>query len=169
MRLDVCTGRCVVSIDVSDLLRDFTKKEIMTVAGELELVIDDTRQVRGARGVVASILHDLEQNGVPEMGDSSDLMLEFLVSAEFIDDDGNLLEQAQSTITETETEEVKEHKCFGYYDVRDPACKRCTHESSCSEAREDSRPECFGVMFLLSDPECDSCIEANACRQEEVT
>jgi len=100
-------------------------------------------------------------------------MDEFLYVAEYIDDEGNLLEEEEDEQIEdvsTQVEEAKEvdqtpPDCYTFADERDPACKKCKLVRECVLARIDNRPLCFGQFFDDTAEECKVCIEAPLCSQ----
>ena len=123
--------------------------------------------------IINLVLKNLDNEGVPEPDECSDALWEFLVAADYIDEDGNLLEleendDEQEGGNEQEQENVEDidHKCYGYYDKLDPACRKCKVSELCIVKRRASLPECFGLMFEKTDPECGSCIEASGCRMK---
>lgn len=152
------------------LLGDFEKKELISIAEELGLTV--SKKVR-APTVIKKVFQDLDENGVPELDDCSDELYEFLVAAEVIDEEGNIIEKG-GTLTETESkdedsdeEEIRRPECFGFADKRDPACKKCSIYENCLMARVASRPSCFAVMFDLNSEECDVCLEGAHCREQQ--
>lgn len=154
--------------DFATLYRDFLKTELLDIAEQLQLATtnDTTSKV-----LVQKIIKDIEANGVPEIVDCSELMLEFLVAAEVCDVDGNLLdgdsEGVASKIDSTEViQEESLPECYGFEDDRDPACNRCRVQESCKALRIQNRPPCFGRLFDKNDESCKVCIEAPFCLQD---
>ncbi len=157
-----------MAVDVATLYKEFNKSEILEIAKELEL---KAKVTQSAKVMTNMILENLNAEGVPEK--CSELLDEFLYVAEYIDDDGNLLEeeeedeQIEDDSTQVEEAEViiQEPDCFTFADERDPACKRCKLVRECVVARIDNRPACFGQYFDDTSEECKVCIEAPLCSQ----
>jgi len=151
--------------DYIELSRMFKKSELHEIASELELVISlGTKAV----GIVAAICGDIEENGVPEYDDASDLMCEFLESAEYTDEDGNLIadgqkEEPEEVISEKETSIEKMPPCFAFADDRDPACGKCSVFTECMNVRISTRPECFGLLPDERNEDCRACLELSLC------
>lgn len=148
---------------MDNLLKKFSKEEILEVARELDLKVK-----LGDRSslVLEKIMGDLEAHGVPETDDCSELLFEFLVTADFVDEDGNLLgegEEEEDSSEETVELEVVKPECFSFADKRDPACNRCVLLLECAEVRIRNRPSCYGRLFDRSAEECKVCIEAPFC------
>ena len=151
--------------DLSSLYRDFLKSELIDIAQELSLVVsgDTTTKV-----LVSKIIADIEANGVPEVEDCSDVMLQFLVAAEVCDEDGNLISGAveqgnEEAVVVSEDVQEKLPDCYGFEDDRDPACNRCKVKDACKAARIQNRPPCFGKLFEEHDENCGACIESPFC------
>ena len=161
-----------------EIFRQFSKPEIVKIAKELGVKINNQQPTTI---MLKAIFVDLDEQGVPEFKDISDLLAEFLVASEYVDEQGNLLDDA------TKHEEVKhkedEHKvdklepaedgdgmpqCFKYSlaDERDPSCKQCSVFQLCHKNRLANRPDCFGLTFDMIAEECKACIEAPFCRLE---
>ena len=154
------------------LMAEFKKSELLEIAKELDLEM--SRGVR-APTLISSILKNLDDEGVPEPDDCSDVLWEFLVAAEYIDEDGNLLELEEDDDEKEGGNELQEngvekidHKCYGYHDPHDPACRKCKVSDQCIIKRQADllKLECYGLLFDKSDPECGSCIEASGCRKK---
>lgn len=149
-----------------DLVSDFSKKEILAIAEELDL--EFSSRVRSSE-IVNSILEDMDENGIPVSDECSELLTEFLIAAEYIDDGGNVVEDGGDEDSKEGSDEKEEEMpaepppCFGFADERDPACKRCNAYSVCMEERLATRPECFGRLFSAVAEECKVCIEASPC------
>ena len=155
-----------------DIYSQFSKKELIAVAQELEIKVAGSETTRS---LAAVILKDLEENGIPEnIGDISETLVELLQTAEFIDEEGNILEGEEESVAgpvvpDVKVEEVVEIPdwiCFSYADPRDPACNKCKLYDPCWNRRVALRPECFGKRYLASDAECQACIEATYCMKE---
>lgn len=157
-----------------DLTREvysqFSKKELLDVAKELEITATGSETTRSLSAV---ILKDLEENGIPEdLSEVSDALYELLVTAEYIDENGNVIED--ETVSEGESEsvavtvvdEIPDWLCFSYADPRDPSCNKCKLYDPCWKKRVEKRPACFGKRYDRTDPECQSCIEAPYCMKE---
>ena len=153
------------------LRRRFTKADIMDIADELAVSVAGSKDV-----IITTILADLDEEGIPDAEDCGDLMTDFLIVAEYCDEDGNILEVddeeeeteggevAEETVVESFVD-TSEWECYGYHSDRDPACRRCTVREECAIERLNCRPECFGLMFDENDEECGACIEAHECKQ----
>ena len=151
-----------------DLYRQFNKQELITVAKELDI----ETQGKQSSTLVKLSLADLEGTGVPELDDCTDLMMEFLLAAGYINEDGEFLEEGEEvepeSSDETDEDEIDEAdypECFSLADERDPACNRCRLLEICKEARINNRPECFGQMYDANVDECKVCIEAPFCKE----
>jgi len=96
------------------------------------------------------------------------LLFEYLVAAEIIDEDGNLIGEVETDAKPAEQSVPKENMppCYGFEDDRDPACKRCKVAQSCRTTRVESRPACFGKLYAEHDENCMACIEAPFCKIE---
>lgn len=151
--------------ELREIYSQFKKDELLSVAAELGLKISQEIPIRA---VTQAIIDDLTENGIPEdLGEVSDTLYQFLVVAEYIDDDGNILEEEEENEESDEVEEdVPDWLCFGYADSRDPACNKCTLYSRCTQVRISNRPECFGISYNQNEPECQMCIEAPFCKKE---
>ena len=154
--------------DYSSLYRDFMKAELLSIAESLDL---DTSSETTSKVLVKRIMQNLIDEGVPEIEECSDLMYQFLVAAEVIDADGNLIEgetieEADAVAEETsESEAENVPPCYGFEDDRDPACEKCKVQIACRKLRIRQRPPCFGKLFEVNDENCKVCIEAPFCKQ----
>jgi hypothetical protein len=148
---------------VKELCTQFKKKEILNIAEELGL----SKSVDSASSdVISNILDNLDGEGIPESDDCSDLMFEFLVAAEYIDEEGNILEEEEDEV-EQKTEDIKEiqlPECFTFEDDRDPSCMKCRVKEECNTERINHRPECFGIAYSDKAEECIACLEASFCK-----
>lgn len=158
-----------MAVDVAaSLYKQFNKSEVIEIAGELEL---KTKVTQSAKVMTNMILDDLNDEGVPE--ECSDLMNEFLYAAEYIDEDGDLIEEEEDeqiiksgNVLVEDAEEIDQvPDCYTFADERDPACKKCKLVRECVLARIDNRPVCFGQFFDDKVEECKACIEAPLCSQ----
>jgi hypothetical protein len=145
-------------MDIRDLYRQFEKQELLDVAEQLEIPSDGSAKVLTQR-----ILDDIKASGVPEANECSDLVFEFLVAAEIIDEDGNTIEKEEKEEEETDTLPDNLPECYTFADRRDPACQRCRVVKVCEEQRISNRPECFGLLHSDVAEECKVCIEAPQC------
>lgn len=153
---------------VKGLISDFSKKEILAIAEELDLEFGSRAR---SSEIVGSILEDMDENGIPVSDECSEVLTEFLIAAEYIDDDGNVIEGngSDESLKEGGNDKKEEETpaepppCFGFADERDPACKRCKAYDVCMQERLETRPECFGRLFSKDAKECEICIEANSC------
>lgn len=151
-------------MDSKTLCKQFDKDEIFQIAKELGL---EVQAVDRAIVVMEMVLTDIEENGIPETEECSDLMFEFLVNAEYVDEEGNVLgEEAEAQEAEKIEEETAKPKCYSFADNRDPACKRCKLLDSCMKVRITNRPPCFGLLFDRNDAECIACLESPFCKIE---
>jgi len=153
------------------LLRDFSKEELIAIANEMAISLPKGVGTM-ARGIIQIVYRDIEANGVPDATDEeevSELLFDFLLAAEYVDEDGNVLEDDETEDEEggNDEEELPEGlpECFGYAESKDPACRKCQIFDNCHKERKETRPECFGILFKLQDEECLSCIEANDCQK----
>jgi len=148
---------------MDNLLKQFSKEEILAVAQELGLKVKLSDR---ASLVLEMIQGDIEANGVPETDECSDLLFEFLFNADIIDEDGNTvgekeaIEESEETAVEVE---VVKPECFSFADRRDPACNRCRLLEECAIVRIRNRPACYGRLFDKGAEECKVCIEAPFC------
>jgi hypothetical protein len=156
---------------LSELYSQFSKSELLQIAEELK--IKNVQMETRSSVITKSVLDDLDSNGVPETSQCSDLMLEFLVAAEYVDEEGNLIEGEEGNDGENarEGEEkivdlVAYPECYSFADDRDPACNRCKVFELCTKERISRRPDCFGKMYSESADECRLCIEAPFCVKE---
>jgi hypothetical protein len=147
----------------------FKKDELRDITDELGVESDKLT----VREMLLAISNNLEEEGIPEVEDCSDALFEFLLNSMFIDDDGNILEQAQEVnvdevIPESEPEAPEENlpECFTHAEPRDPACARCIVYDECYVQRLILRPKCFGKLFDVNAEECRNCLEFDACRIE---
>lgn len=147
---------------LKDIVTQFKKKELLEISEELGLEYTvDSRSSEMAGGILAN----LDQNGIPEADDCSDLMFEFLVAAEYMDEEGNILEEEENEVEKTE--EVKEivlPECYTFEDDRDPSCMKCRVKDACKVERINHRPECFGISYFDKAEECVACLEASFCK-----
>lgn len=148
-----------------ELQSQFTKPEILKIAEELEI---DVNPSLGTARILEIVIRDIEANGVPELDDCSDLLGEFLVTAEYIDETGALISKQDTSEVEEEADEVEIDEsrlppCFSKADPRDPACMRCAVFDACMVSRIANRPPCFGT-FLATDDQCRICLEAADCK-----
>lgn len=157
------------------LIKDFTKKELISIAKELEF---DNIPEQSSVVWVRCILDDVYLNGVPDFKDCSDALVEFLVASEIYDEKGKLLVEEteevkplskepkkQSKPVVTQGDDAPKPECYSFWDGDDPACKRCKIVVLCKQAQIDNRPECYGVMFDTTMPECQDCIIAFMCQE----
>ena len=140
----------------NELMGVFTKTEIIAIAEELGLPLDDGRPT--ALQILQMIDDDLRQHGVPPEEDCSELLDDFLFQAGWIDEDGN-------PIAKVEVQpDVVLPECFSWADERDPSCKRCKVFEACLVKRIAKRPGCYGKLFMASNEDCMACLEASTCR-----
>lgn len=147
--------------DKRSVYKQFEKTELLKIAKELGL---DLRADERSVVMVEKLFQDISKEGVPEPSECSDLLFEFLVTAEYIDEEGNILEEAEGKESEAEGEAAVENPvCFSYADDRDPSCQKCKVFDACMRTRISSRPECFGKLYVEHDEQCKACLEALPC------
>jgi len=150
---------------IRELMRQFTKKELLELAEDLEV---EVTEAQSSKSIIKILIADLDENGIPAEEDSSQLMDDFLVTAELIDvEDYEEEETVTTTVVTTDSEDGAEARpqCFSFYSDKDPACKRCKISKSCSEIRLQILPECYGKSFDKHSEECKVCIENITCRE----
>ena len=145
--------------------RIFRKQELQLVAEELGLSVGR----KNTRQLVLEIVNNLEKIGIPDASKASDELFEFLLNIDFIDEEGNILDIEEEDKPEITIPEEKEWttkpECYSLADIRDPACKRCILIDECLVKRVESRPLCYGKLFVETSEECMRCIEAGPCRE----
>ncbi len=151
-----------------DIYTQFSKKELIDVARELEISVAGNETTRSLASI---ILKDLDENGIPEnLDEISDGLFELLVTADFIDEDGNVVESSEDETAVPQDDivemEIPDWICFSYADPRDPACNKCKLYNPCWQKRLTVRPECYGKRYSANEPECQVCIEAPYCKKE---
>ena len=153
-----------------EIYTQFSKTELVDAAKSLDLDINP--QNMSNRQISKKILEDLNTNGVPEVEDCSEILLELLYVAKYVDENGELLEEVDREPEETEpiveeaieVEGIVEPICFSFADERDPACNRCKVKAACLEARVANRPPCYGLHYDGNSIECQGCMEAVNCK-----
>ena len=157
---------------ILNLVRDFTKDEVISILNELDIFEPDDME-SNSRVLILKILKDIDDNGVPDVTtDLSDALMEFLVAAEIVDEEGNYIEEDEksetevNTKTEEESDSVAMPACWGMADIPrvDPACKGCSIYEDCAEDRISKRPTCYGLSY--NKHECNLCIENFNCQKE---
>lgn len=162
--------------DIIELAKQFSKAEISQIADELSL--DKSIGTRSTV-IIQAIVNDLDENGVPEMDDCSSVLMEFMQSSGYVDENGNLLDVVEEGLSEQTNDEPTQQivseadvpaeslpECFklSIADDRDPSCNRCRVFAICHTNRMSKRPECYGLYFDQRAEECQACIEAYTCR-----
>lgn len=153
---------------VKELYTQFSKTELVDAANQLDIRVNPKKMSN--RQIAKKIIEDLDANGVPEADDCSELLLELLLSAEYIDEYGELVEEVTVEDVEEVPPKVEEATpeelpvCFSFADERDPACNRCKVKAECLVARVANRPSCFGKYYDEHDVECQGCMEAPNCK-----
>lgn len=159
---------------IQDLMKQYTKEEVLGLCGELSLTVSDNTKFSD---VVQLLTEDLDREGIPESDDCSELMSDFLYVADYVDEDGNIVEL--DVIEEEEEEDAREPKivpeavkadeklpeCFGFHDERDPACRKCKVKITCETERVKTRPSCFGELYHKNNIQCKQCIERTFCKE----
>jgi hypothetical protein len=152
------------------LLQTYTKPELIALANVLNVDVTGV----GSKSILSMIMSDISANGVPHEEDCDDLMSEFLTTAGFINEHGEVVERKSEIVTisekpvkELDTDKVKfiEPPCFGIADERAPECKKCKVFDLCVVRRSELQPPCFGEEFDETDDECKKCIDNNRCRK----
>lgn len=138
-----------------DVMSQFDKQELINIADELGLDGQGKRSIE----IVILIDYDIKNNGLPEVSSCSDLLAEYLVAAEYCDENGDEIKE----VTSKDTEDVSMPECFGLADERDPSCQRCKVLELCKKERIRTRPPCYGT-WVKNDDQCTICIEAASCR-----
>jgi len=138
-----------------ECVKIFSKEEILGVAKELDITVDISIPYSK---IFSLVVNDLREKGVPEIDNNvSDTLGSFLVTAGFIDEEGNLIE------SETGKEDDKpKPPCWSFYSEFDPSCHGCGVKDICSKARVMNRPECFG-RYAQNDDNCKQCLELTEC------
>lgn len=142
--------------DALALAKDFHKKEIISIAEELNVAIDPTQPTVN---LIHAVSENLESEGVPEMAECSDTLVEFLVAAGFMKDDGSI--PGEASVDVSLPDEMP--PCFSYAHPRDPACNRCRVFDLCMTERIKRRPPCFGKYSVHAE-ECKACLESFDCK-----
>lgn len=149
--------------NINDVLSQFSKKEIMSVAKELGLDAQpDDQKVQLVNEIVR--LGTRLSNDPNSDVDISELAVSMLVTAEVIDEEGNPLVKEEDDSDVELPENLPE--CWGYADDKDPACGKCIVMKQCMKLRISRRPQCFGELFSVHAPECIACLEAKFCKIE---
>jgi len=141
----------------TNVVRRFGKPTIVALARELGLAVDPSQS---AVGMVESIRAALDANLPDEM---SEELFDLCVAWGYIDEDGNVIFPDEAT--DEIKEEVERPDCYGYCDMKDPACYRCKISTECMQERVKARPDCFGKYYDKASEECKQCIEALDCSQ----
>lgn len=151
---------------ISSLAKEFRKRELCDICEELELEISISQH---SLVIIEKIIADLDNNGIPEFDDCSELMQEFLISSGYTDEEGNIIPEDEDTDESEEEESIEEileePDCFklSLADDRDPSCKRCRLLSQCMVNRIANRPGCFGILWDKNNEECKVCLELYPC------
>jgi len=158
-------------MEFRELMRQFTKKELLGMAEELGLGVDAHMN---SKSLIKAIMHDLEENGIPAEEDCSAVLEEFLVAAGFIDESGDIVEDDEDNDDDYDEEDVEEEEteyvelrpqCFSYHSSRDPACRKCKIADECEKERLRILSKCYGKSFDQHSEECKSCMENMTCRE----
>lgn len=140
---------------VQDVIRQFTKQEVLRVAEELGIQVEEGER---SSAIVERLI---TVDPTTLVGKVSELMYEFLVTAEVIDEKGNVIIKEVKPLQE---EQIKQ-PCFAYADKRDPACQKCKIYDACAKQRIATRPRCYGMVDIFDrrNEECTLCIEMAGC------
>ena len=99
----------------------------------------------------------------------SDLLDDYLVNAEFVDEDGRVVKgggkKRLSLKAFLEENGLSKPDCFGFADDGAPECDRCQVYMYCSEDRVENLPPCYGLKYNDKDTECAVCLEAPFCKE----
>ena len=167
---------------IRDLMEQYSKDEVIDLCGELDLTVADSTRFPD---VVKLLLAELDENGVPENADCSELMSDFIYVAEYVDEDGELVDIEEEAEEEKVVEVEEDNRipkivpdnpsieldidrlpeCFGFHDARDPACRKCKIKVSCQDERTKTRPDCFGTLYDKNNIQCKQCIERTFCKE----
>lgn len=161
-------------LNKAEIAKRFGKQRLLGIAKELEITIDPSTHVYL---LVDNIAKDLEENGIPipegtEEVDLSDDMFDILVAFEYIDEDGNVLEDSEKeggTATEESQEEPRPSilpECWGWSDEADPACAGCKFLIQCVKIRRTKLKglPCFGT-YDSGSKDCTACIMWRICQK----
>lgn len=149
---------------MAELHSMYTKDELLTLCEELQ--VDKISMSDNTRKLVSKIIDNLNAEGVPEDDECSDLLYNFLIDSEFIDDPDAEEEEAQEEEPQL-VEEITLPDCYGFADDRDKSCKICRVFTQCMNERIEIRQNelpCFGTLYDNTAEECKLCLEAGPCR-----
>jgi hypothetical protein len=143
-----------------------TKKDLLDIV--IELNMEEVEMATRYSQVVDLIVKDFDDNGVPEWGDCSKLLRKFLMTAKITDATGELIDK--EAVEETDKEvasdsEIDYPDCYGFADLKDPACNRCKVVESCLVKHEQIKPPCYGKEYSSTAPECAICLECVKCEE----
>lgn len=154
-------------MNVRNVMRQFSKKELLDIAKELDIDVDFNIT---SKSIITEIVTDLNDAGVPAEEDCSNLLENFLEVTGFVD-----VEETDEvdTVEVVEVEQVKEVveidvtklQCFSFHADRDPACRKCKVAEQCKIKKLSILPDCYGKLFNEYNDECKLCIENVACRE----
>lgn len=153
---------------IKKIARERGKQLLLTLADELEMDISASMHVYD---VVRHLQHDLAQQGIPEPDEVSDDLFWLMVDLGFIDDAGNMLEDATPEPAEVpEPVELPDELpgCWATADKSDPSCKRCKLLDACYAQRMAAREllACFGRLYDADDSACSICLEWRDCKNK---
>jgi len=141
-----------------EMIRLFSKEEILDVAKELEIAVDISIPYSK---IFNLIMNDIVDKGVPEIDENvSDLLASFLCSVGFINEDGSLVDRDNR-----KEEDKPKPPCWSFFSEFDPSCQGCGVKHPCSKARVMNRPECFG-RYEQNDDNCKQCLELSECSKQ---
>ena len=150
---------------LKDVMSQYNKPELMRVVEEAGLELPTSLRAKDVIRAIIAHLHTID------LGNASDVVLEFAVTAEIINAAGEYLEEVSEEVENTGQEIIADladelPRCWGKADLerKDPACARCKIFEYCSDRRLKIRPACFGKLFDLREPECQACLEAPYCK-----
>ena len=152
----------------------FRKPELIAIADELDAVPYTDLAGLHTRKIVLVIINHIEEHPFPDTEDCSELLFEFLLNIDYINEDGDYIEpqdrpgdpEEPIDVPVTENNALTgDPECFSFAELRDPSCKACAIFDRCLVERERVRPNCFGKLFAADSEECKGCIEAYACRE----
>lgn len=145
-------------MNIPDVVRQFKKVELAQVADEIGLKYDPSKSAKELAEALTNKLYSIATDDNIDM-ELSDLAYEVAITAEIIDEEGELIE---------EVVKVERKACFGFADVLDPNCKICPQLEDCKIERVRIRPACFGTAKRdEKNPECRICIEFFECAKKQ--
>jgi len=158
----------------SEISRKFGKKKLLLVAADLEIGVDPSKRINE---VIDILLDDIDENGVPDVSLDDDTLFGFLLFLQYIDEDGNLIdddavddpEEEDDTADEDPVQEPPiERACFGYSEPDYvPACAACQVNDACARKRDEivAGMYCFGRLYDSGHEQCSNCTLWRICKE----